>query len=179
MKRLLIVASALLLAAQANAWTDPQNRPDNGGTLRAAPTGGNSAGYVAPAAVKRVVLQLLGTNSREWERFGFKDDEVKHAITEKLKRAGIEVVDAKTSGPDVFLLEVDVHVNDQTVNNSYINFVRLKNRLPLPNNPEGFVTRTVWSEWKIGGFEPYNYRKLRGAVLDIVDLFIREYGNPS
>jgi hypothetical protein len=169
----------LLIAQAAQAWTDPQNRPKTGGTLNAAPSTGSNAGYVVPAAVKRVVLQLLGTNSREWERFGFKDDEVKQAITERLKRAGIEVVDANTTGPDVFLLEVDVHVNDETVNNSYINFVRLKNRLPLPNNPDGYVTRTVWSEWKIGGFEPYNYRKLRGAVLDIVDLFIREYGHPS
>jgi hypothetical protein len=126
-----------------------------------------------PREVKKVSLLIKGTDSREWSRYGFNDADLARAITERLARAGIEV--APAAAADIPVLEIDAHVNDQTVNNSYIVYVRLKDRLRLPQNPDGFVTRTVWSDWKLGGFEPHNYRKLRTEILELVDIFANQH----
>jgi hypothetical protein len=162
-----------LLAQQALAWTDPATRDTGAASTVESATAATSAGSQrAPQEVRRVSLLIKGTNDREWSRFGFSDAELARAITERLARAGIEVAPVAR---DVPVLEIDAHVNDQTVNNSYIVYIRLKDRLTLPQNPEGFVTRTVWSDWKLGAFEPHNYRKLRAAILELVDVFAGQH----
>ncbi|MCG3202562.1 MAG: hypothetical protein NFCOHLIN_02447 [Gammaproteobacteria bacterium] len=170
------MATLLLLGSMsAGAWTDP------GGRVPAAPDApseaGSHAGYRTLSDVRRVIIQILGTNSREWERYGFTDEGLRRAITERLQARGIEVVAAGGSlgGASTALLEVDVHVNDQAFLYSYQVFVRLKEKLPLPHNPQAFVTKTVWSDWKIGGFEAYNFGKLRAAILELVDRLLASY----
>ncbi|MCG3146526.1 MAG: hypothetical protein HONDAALG_04683 [Gammaproteobacteria bacterium] len=170
-----IAAVLVLVSMPAGAWTDPNTRapaaPD-------APAGaGGDAGYRTLADVRRVIIQILGTNSREWERYGFTDEELRRAITGRLQARGIEVVAAGGSLGEAgtALLEVDVHVNDQAFLFSYQVFVRLKEKLPLSQNPQAFVTKTVWSDWKIGGFEAYNFGKLRAAILELVDRLLASY----
>lgn len=173
-----LIATCLLLAlhgVDAIAWNDPDSRASAAGSSVDG-SGAAQAGEWAqelPREVKKVSILIKGTDSREWSRYGFNDAELARAITERLARAGIEV--APAAAAEIPILEIDAHVNDQTVNNSYIVYVRLKDRLRLPQNPDGFVTRTVWSDWKLGGFEPHNYRKLSAAILELVDIFANQH----
>lgn len=160
-------------SSAAWGWTDPDDRaPASAGGAPMPEATPAAPAQSAPKEVRRVSLHIKGTNGREWSRFGFSDEEVAAAITARLADAGIEVV---STARDVPVLEIDAHVNDQTVNNSYIVYIRLKDRLALPQNPDGFVTRTVWSDWKLGAFEPHNYRKLRASILELVDVFARQH----
>lgn len=170
------MAILLLLGSMSvGAWTDPAAR------VPAAPDApveaGSGAGIRTLSDVRRVIIQILGTNSREWERYGFTDEELRRAIAGRLQARGIEVVAAGGSlgEPSTAVLEVDVHVNDQAFLYSYQVFVRLKEKLPLPHDPQAFVTKTVWSDWKIGGFEAYNFGKLRAAILELVDRLLGSY----
>jgi len=175
MLRIGIAAILVLGSMSAAAWTDPATRVP--GTTDVPVEGGYDPGYGAPSEVRRVIIQILGTNSREWERYGFTDEGLRRAISERLQARGIEVVAAGGSLGEAgtALLEVDVHVNDQAFMYSYQVFVRLKEKLPLPQNPQAFVTKTVWSDWKLGGFEAYNFAKLRAAILELVDRLLASY----
>lgn len=174
MRLIAIILVAIATAGhQAMAWTDPATRdPGAASKVESSTATSGASSERAPQEVRRVSLLIKGTNDHEWSRFGFTDEELARAITERLARTGIEVAPAAR---DVPVLEIDAHVNDQTVNNSYIVYIRLKDRLPLPQNPDGFVTRTVWSDWKLGAFEPHNYRKLRAAILELVDVFAGQH----
>jgi hypothetical protein len=175
MARLGIAAILVLGSMSVEAWTDPNTRVPAaaGAAVETGPVGS----MTTLSELRRVTIQIFGTNSREWERYGFTDEELRRAITERLQARGIEVVAAGGSlgEPDTALLEVDVHVNDQAFLYSYQVFVRLKEKLMLPQDPQAFVTKTVWSDWKIGGFEAYNFAKLRAAILELVDNLLGSY----
>lgn len=175
MSRIAIAALLAFGSMSATAWTDPATRVP--GATDVPVDGGYEPGYRTLSEVRRVIIQILGTNSREWERFGFTDEGLRCAISQRLQARGIEVAAAGGSlgEADTALLEVDVHVNDQAFMYSYQVFVRLKEKLPLPQNPQSFVTKTVWSDWKIGGFEAYNFGKLRAAILELVDRLLESY----
>ena len=179
--------SIIAVALSAHAWTDPKALPDAttappsealpNSPPAAPPTENDPYRYRTLSDIRHIAVELRGTNNREWSRYGFRDAEVRETITKRLVAAGFKVVGPGSSllDKDTVVLEVVAHVNDQAVGHSYLVFLRLKDKLALPNNPQGYVTRTVWSDWKIGGFEPYNYRKLRATILELVDNFVSQY----
>lgn len=162
-----------LLVSSAHAWVDPNSVRDNVGSSGLA----ESSRYRTLSDIRRLAVQLRGTNSREWSRHGFTDTEVREAITKRLLAAGFNVVGPGSSlrDTDTLVLEVAVHVNDQAFNNSFLVFLRLKDKLALPNSPDGYVTQTIWSDWRIGGFEPYRFDKLRKVILELIDSFVSTY----
>jgi hypothetical protein len=176
--RTLLALVVLLAAPAVQAWTDPKTlpaQPTRPSTPAPAQQQPSDIGTLSD--IKRIVIQIRGVNSREWGRYGLTDTELREAITQRLQQTGFEVAESESSvrDPQTVILDVDVHVNDQAFGHSFLVFLRLKDKLPLPNSPEGYVTKTIWSDWKIGGLEPYNYKKLRAVILDLVDSFLGTY----
>ncbi|MGQ0658400.1 MAG: hypothetical protein ACT4NU_09955 [Chromatiales bacterium] len=166
---------ALVLVCDAHAWTDPNTLPD---PAAAAPNeAADAPRYRTLSDIRRLAVYLRGTNSREWSRYGFTDTEVREAITKRLLAAGFDVVGPGSSlrDTDTLVLEVAVHVNDQALNNSFLVFLRLKDKRPLPQSSQGYITHTIWSDWRIGGFEPYRFEKLRAIILELVESFAGSY----
>lgn len=133
--------------------------------------------YRTLSDIRRLAVHLRGINSREWSRYGFTETGLREQITGRLSAAGFEVVGPGFASSDIgaVVLEVAVHVNDQAFNNSFLVFLRLKDKLALPNTPDGYVTQTIWSDWRIGGFEPYRYDKLRKTILELIESFVSTY----
>ncbi len=175
MKRFLLSAGcwASLLVSSAYAWVDPNSLRDNIATSGPAA----ESRYRTLSDIRRLAVQLRGINSREWSRYGFTETGVREQITGRLSAAGFDVVgpDSSLRDTDTLVLEVAVHVNDQAFNNSFLVLLRLKDKLALPNSPDGYVTQTIWSDWRIGGFEPYRYDKLRKTILELIESFVSTY----
>jgi len=163
--------SLTLLLSDAQAWVEPDAVRDSIGTSRPA---AESSRHRDMSDIRRLTVQLRGINSREWSRYGFTETGVREQISGRLSAAGFEVLGpgAALSDTSSVVLEVAVHVNDQAFNNSFLVFLRLKDKLALPNNRGGYVTQTIWSDWRIGGFEPYRFDKLRKAILELIDSFV-------
>ena len=112
------------------------------------------AGTPSLQATRTVALQISGVN-KDWARLGFNQTQLYAEVETHLQAAGFKVISpaALKDYPDAGLVSLELHVNNTLVNWSYLVVLKFKVKVPVPVNSEGFVTRTVWSDWKIGGVE--------------------------
>ena len=132
----------------------------------------DGAGTQSLAAIRTVALQISGVN-KDWARRGFDQTQLYAEVETHLQAAGFKVISpaALKDYPDAALLSLELHVNNTLVNWSYLVFLKLKVKVPVPVNPEGFVTRTVWSDWKIGGVELDYPGRLREPIFSLLTEF--------
>lgn len=126
--------------------------------------------------IRVVAVRLSGAHG-DWRRYGFSETAILEAVTRRLTQQGIRVVGPaeSLSMPEALILSIELHVNDATFFDSFLVFLKLKEKIPMPDNPEGFVTHDIWSKWRIGSFRKDEYTKLQGHVLDLLEKLLSSY----
>ena len=126
----------------------------------------------SPQTIRTVALQISGFH-KDWTRRGFDQTQLYAEVETHLQAAGYKLISpaALKDYPDAALLSLELHVNNTLVNWSYLVVLKLKVKEPVPVNPEGFVTRTVWSDWKIGGVELDYPGRLREPIFSLLQEF--------
>lgn len=108
---------------------------------------------------------------------GFDQSRLRGVIVDRLRAAGVEVVGQAeaTADPGAALLHVDYRINDTLANYSFLILLKLERKLPLPADPEAYVTKDVWADWKIGGVERQRTDRLEFYTLQLVEEFATQY----
>lgn len=125
-----------------------------GGPFRMAAAAGRTGDFQAIGPIHTLALQISGFH-KDWVRRGFEEPQLYAEVETWLQTAGYKVITpaALKDYPDAALLSLELHVNRTIVNYSYLVFLKLKIKVPVEVNRVGFVTRTVWSAWRIGGVD--------------------------
>ena len=97
----------------------------------------DGAGTQSLAAIRTVALQISGVN-KDWARRGFDQTQLYAEVETHLQAAGFKVISpaALKDYPDAALLSLELHVNNTLVNWSYLVFLKLKVKVPVPVNPK-------------------------------------------
>ncbi len=131
-----------------------------------------AADFQPRVPVRTLAVQISGFH-KDWARRGFEEAQLYAEVETRLQAAGYTVISpaALKDHADAALLSLELHVNNTLVNWSYLVFLKLKVKVPVPVNPAGFVTRTVWSDWRIGGIELDFPGRLRGPIFELLREF--------
>ena len=141
---------------------------------------GGAAGTAADARAasgdgQAITVQLRGTRA-DWARHGFSDARLIETFSRRLAGAGYRVV-GPAEGltlPEARILSIEIHVNDAVFFDYFHVFLRLKEKVALPGNAEGYVTHNLWSDWKVGSFRKDDYPRLEAYILELLDRFLAD-----
>jgi len=126
--------------------------------------------------VNTVTVRLEGVLP-EWRHYGFDKNDFKNRIIKRLTEAGLKVVgpaEAETN-PSVALLDIHVYLDDMQLHyNSFGVFIKLKQKIPVGHGG-GFVSDTIWRDWRVGGIYARQYRLLKPEIMKVVDNFLKDY----
>lgn len=127
--------------------------------------------------IEAVAVQVVGVDAG-YRSYGIDEAGVRRRVVERLEAAGIHVLtrEQAIAAPRAALLQLNVYATMQNwAYYSYAVLLRLKQKVALPNDPEAFISSTVWSD-KAGGVLIENeFRKLLVAVDEVTDHFIAAY----
>lgn len=120
-----------------------------------------------------LAVQFRGMETN-WRSAGFDEADVRRQIEQRLRQAGYRLVspDEAIHFPEAQFADFELHVNDAVFYYSFLVFLKLRAKQPLPQNPESFVTRVLWSDWEIGGIELHHLERLQGPMLELTDELI-------
>ncbi|MCC7411235.1 MAG: hypothetical protein IT495_06350 [Gammaproteobacteria bacterium] len=129
--------------------------------------------------VRAVTVRVDGVHP-DFARYGVVGDALRLRVEERLRAAGIVVVDAGNAetARSTPVLAIDFTVHDHT--NDYFNHypylvsLKLKQKVPLPNAADAFIAATVWSDGRSGIEAPLRLSRLNDYVLTLVDHFIAD-----
>jgi len=121
-----------------------------------------------------LAVQFLGVE-KDWRNAGFDEAEVRRQIEERLRRAGYRLIspDEAIHFPEARFADFEVHVDNVLFYYSFLVFLKLRAKQPLPQNPEAFVTQVLWSDWEIGGIELHHLERLQSPMLKLTDELIQ------
>lgn len=132
---------------------------------------------MALKGVRQVTLQMNGF-SYDFDRIGLSEATVRSAVEQKLRAAGIELIDQKTANasPTSATMLVDLHANQNDYGiYSYATDIQLLQKIPLASGSQSFVNEKVWSRGTTGWARYTEMRKLNHEIDLLVDQFIAEY----
>src|SRR5579885_3283007 len=75
--------------------------------------------------------------------------------------------------PGAQFADYELHVDNMLFYYSFLVFLKLRAKQPLPQNPEAFVTRVLWSDWEIGGIELHHLDRLQMPMLKLTDELVQ------
>lgn len=126
--------------------------------------------------ITTVTVRLDGVPA-EWRHYGFDKNDFKDRIIQRLREVGLKVVgpaEAETN-PSVALLDIHVYLDEMQLHyNSFGVFIKLKQKVPLEQG-HGFVSHTIWRDWRVGGIYARQYRLLKPEIMKVVDNFLKDY----
>ncbi len=121
-----------------------------------------------------LAVRFLGVD-KDWRNASFDEADTRRQIEERLRRAGYRLVSPEEAVrfPGAQFADYELHVDNMLFYYSFLVFLKLRAKQPLPQNPEAFVTRVLWSDWEIGGIELHHLDRLQMPMLKLTDELVQ------
>lgn len=139
--------------------------------------------YMTLKGIRTLAVEFTGLYP-DYRRYGLEEAALRTAVERRLRTAGLQVVsrDEAVRLPGAALLRIETHAN--LVEYRYYSYavsLKLKQKIPLPADPESFISETIWSTGATGIAEEYRLDKLNGEIDTLVEAFLKEHAaqNPA
>jgi hypothetical protein len=132
---------------------------------------------MALKGVRQVTVQMNGF-SYDFDRIGLSEATVRGAVEQKLRGAGIEILDQKAADalPTSATFLVDLHANQNDYGiYSYATDIQLLQKIPLATGSQSFINEKVWSRGASGWARYMEMRRLNQEIDLLVDQFLADY----
>jgi hypothetical protein len=164
MKRIAVIGIAAVLAICGGAFAYQSSVPSD-------------FSYRTLTGIDTIAVRFTGFY-HDFDRYGVDADRLRAEVAKRLDAAGVRVVDINeaVTQPGAALLSIDLHSNYSYYwGYAYAVSVKLHNKQPLANNPQGFVGSVVWNDGDNGiGAGGLQLRKINEQVITLVDRFIND-----
>ncbi len=171
-----LLSLLLLTAPQAGGYggnTQPRTYKDESGS---------TFSDLTLKGIEAVTLEFdwksYGSLYSDFKRFGLDQVKLEKAITERLQKAGLQVLsyDEALQSPRAVLMRINVGVSSGSYRwYSYNVGVKVEDKLPLAKTQGAFTSTTIWSDGRVGPVRQIELRRLGNYILGMVDQFIQDY----
>lgn len=110
--------------------------------------------------------------------YGFTADHVQRVVSRELRDAGISIVDYDTAvtTPHAGLFRVRIITNHDAQGFYHLSVkCELRQKIPLNNTAQGFVSQAVWSDARNGVMLASEVEKIEPLLRELLANFLREY----